>query len=79
MKTKVGTQTHARSDAAIACDIRQTLKLDNDVPDELIGAQVHSGIVMLEGTVEANLQKEAAEADAQKVKGVRGVTSRIHL
>ncbi len=78
MTTKSKSQSDARPDAAIASDIRQALKLDSDVPDERITVQVDAGLVTLEGNVDASLQKEAAEADALKVKGVGGVTNRIH-
>jgi len=79
MTPKSKSQSDTRPDAAIAWDIRQALKLDSDVPDERISVQVHAGLVTLEGNVEARLQKEAAEADALKVKGVRGVTNRINV
>lgn len=68
-----------RSDNDIAQDIRQALKLDSDVPDERISVQVHSGVVTLEGNVDASLQKEAAAADATKVNGVSTVQNRINV
>ena len=76
---KPETLSDARLDSVIAANVRQALKLDSDVPDERITVQVHDGLVTLDGTVDADLQKEAAEADAHKVKGVRGVTNRIHI
>ncbi len=79
MTLKSKSQRDARPDAAIAWDIRQALKLDSDVPDERITVHVQDGLATLEGTLEASLQKEAAEADARKVRGVRGVTNRIHV
>jgi osmotically-inducible protein OsmY len=66
-----------RPDDDIAQDIRQALKLDNDVPDERISVQVHNGVATLEGNVDSSLQKEAAAADAKKVRGVRTVMNQI--
>lgn len=66
-------------DSVIAAAIQQRFKLDSDVPDERITIHVHQGLVTLYGTVDARLQKEAAESGAHKVKGVRGVTNRIHV
>lgn len=77
MPAKGKTKHGARQDDVIARDIRQALKLDSDVPDERIRVQVHNGLATLEGNVEANLQKAAAEADARKVKGVVGIVNRI--
>jgi len=66
-------------DSDIARNIRQALKLDNDVPDERISVEVSHGLATLEGIVETNLQKETAEADVRRVKGVRDVMNRIGL
>lgn len=77
---ETGKSTHrARLDADIAGSIRQALKLDNDVPDAQISVDVSHGLATLEGIVETDLQKDAAEADARQVKGVRDVMNRIGL
>jgi osmotically-inducible protein OsmY len=79
MATK-GTAKHgARSDDEIARDIRHAMKFDTDVPDERIRVEVRNGFATLEGSVDRSLQKEAAQDDANKVKGVRGVTNRIEV
>jgi osmotically-inducible protein OsmY len=70
-------RAHVRTDAEIASDIRKALKLDHDVPDELISVQVYNGVVTIAGNVEEIAQKDIAENDAKKVKGVRNVISRI--
>ena len=78
--TRIGKSTGtARLDANIARNIRQALKLDNDVPDEQISVDVSHGLATLGGIVETDLQKDAAEADARQVKGVRDVMNRIGL
>jgi osmotically-inducible protein OsmY len=79
MTRKDKTTRSAQLDSDIARNIRQALKLDNDVPDEHIRVEVSHGLATLEGTVETDLQKEAAEADARRVKGVRDVMNRIGL
>jgi|RhiMetdeSRZDD1v2_1073273.scaffolds.fasta_scaffold1579118_2 osmotically-inducible protein OsmY len=68
-----------RPDNKIAEDIRQALRLDSDVPDERIRVEVHNGFATIGGSVDQNLQKEAAQNDANKVRGVRGVTNRIEV
>ena len=72
-------ETEKTRDDEIALNIREALRLDNDVPDGLIDVQVQDGIATLEGTVESELQKETAEADTKKIKGVREVINRIVL
>ena len=69
----------ARPDDEIARDIRQAMKLDSDVPDERIRVEVCNGVATLGGSVDRSFQKEAAQDDADKVKGVRGVTNRIEV
>jgi len=77
MKSKA---VHAlRTDDEIALSIRQALKLDNDVPDEGITIQVRDGLATLEGSVENDLQRQTAEADVRRVRGVRDVINRIEL
>jgi len=68
-----------RRDDAIAQEIQQSLKLDSDVPDERITITVSDGIVTLAGNVDGRFQKEAAESDAKKFKGVRAITNLIHV
>jgi len=76
--TEKGRTTHGlRTDDEIALSIRQALKLDNDVPDEKIKVQVRDAVAVLEGIVETELQKETAEADARRIRGVRDVVNRI--
>jgi len=79
MTRKDKTARSGQLDSDIARNIRQALKLDNDVPDEQISVEVSHGLATLEGIVETNLQKEAAEADVRRVKGVRDVMNRIGL
>ncbi len=79
MRVKHRIKLEARPDEEIARDVRQALKLDNDVPDERITVKVEEGIVTLTGHVEATLQKQTAEEDARKVKGTRGIRNQIEV
>jgi osmotically-inducible protein OsmY len=68
-----------RTDPEIARDVMHAMKLDSRVIDDRIKATVQSGYVTLEGTVEWNYQREAAEKRARTVSGVRSLTNRIDV
>ncbi len=68
-----------RTDPEIARDILEVLRLDATVPDRRIKVAISNGLVTLEGTVDWNFQRDAAESCARKVHGVRGVSNLIHL
>lgn len=78
MSSRSGTQ-HTQADGCLSQEIRLALKLDNDVPDQRIKVQVHNGVATLDGNVDAEVQKAAAEADAKQVHGVIEVVNRIHV
>ncbi|MGD1095038.1 MAG: BON domain-containing protein [Bryobacteraceae bacterium] len=79
MATTDKAKSGARADEDMVRDIRQSWKLDSEVPDDRISVEVRDGVATLEGTVDRRSQKEAAEFNAKRVKGVRGVTNRIEL
>ena len=79
MTTKDKADSGPRADHDIVRDIRQSWKLDSEVPDDRISVEVHDGVATLEGTLDRRSQKEAAEFNAKRVKGVRAVTNRIEL
>jgi osmotically-inducible protein OsmY len=79
METKSKAKHSGRLDDDIARDIRQAMKLDNDIPDGRIRVDVQDGRVTLEGNVDTLFQREAAEADAKKVKGTHSVANRIEV
>jgi len=68
-----------RTDPEIARDVVEAMKLDLRVPDDRIKAAVRDGFVTLEGTVEWNYQREAAENRARNVSSVRGVVNKIEV
>ncbi|HVW07433.1 MAG TPA: BON domain-containing protein [Bryobacteraceae bacterium] len=68
-----------RVDPDIARDVVHAMKISVMVPDEKIKAVVSHGFVTLNGSVEWNYQKEAAESCARDVAGVRGVINSIQV
>jgi len=68
---------NVRTDPEIARDIVHAMKLHVSVPDDQIKATTQNGFVALEGTVEWNYERAAAESCARNVEGVRGVTNSI--
>ena len=68
-----------RTDPEIARDVLDAMKLDLRVPDNRIKVTVGDAFVTLEGSVEWNYQREAAENSARNVNGVRGVSNKIAL
>ena len=66
-------------DTDIAQKALQTLSWDIEVPDERVTVEVEDGWVTLTGTVNWNYQRNAAEADVRKLKGVLGVINNISI
>ena len=77
MPTRTKIQTAARTDAEIARDVKRRMKADFEVPDDRIAIKVKEGLVTIEGTVVRDAQKNASEACARKVKGVRAIANKI--
>lgn len=67
------------SDDEIAGRITQMLEWDVLVPDDRLQVKVEKGWVTLTGTVDWQYQKTAAEKDASKISGVKGVSNLIEL
>ena len=68
-----------RTDPEIARDVVEAMKLDLRVPDDRIKAGIREAFVTLEGTVEWQYQREAAEDCVRKVNGVRSVANKIEV
>lgn len=66
-----------RSDTEIAHAAVESLAWDALVPDDRLQVKVANGWVTLEGEVEWQFQREAAERCIQGLIGVRGVTDRV--
>lgn len=68
-----------RTDPEIARDIVDAMKFDVRVPDDRVKITVQQGFVTLDGTVDWNYQRQAAESRARNAGGVRGVTNKIEV
>jgi osmotically-inducible protein OsmY len=68
-----------RSDPEIARDAVQAIKIQMPLSWENIKVVVRDGWVTLEGNVEWQYQREAAERAVRPVTGVKGLTNLIHL
>lgn len=66
-----------RSDTEIAHAALSALKWNTEVPDERLKLKVEGGWLWLEGDVEWQFQKEAAERAVKFLTGVKGVTNFI--
>ena len=68
-----------RSDTDVALAAANALQWDTEVPDDTVKVTVVNGWVTLEGHVEWNFQKAAAERAVRFLTGVKGVTNLIAL
>jgi osmotically-inducible protein OsmY len=68
---------HVRTDIEIAKAIKDTLKWNVEVKEDLIEIKVDNGWVYLDGTAEWEYLRRAAEYSAKEIMGVRGITNRI--
>jgi osmotically-inducible protein OsmY len=68
-----------RADDQIAQRAVDILEWDGSVPDGAVRVKVQNGWVYLEGEVDWQFQRRAAEADVRKLSGVLGVTNNISL
>ena len=66
-----------RSDQDIRADICSALALDYQVPDDRINVGVLDGTAMLTGNVDWYYQRDAAENDVARIKGVLGIDDDI--
>jgi osmotically-inducible protein OsmY len=64
-------------DADLAAAVLHTLKWDAAVPDDRVQVTVRDGWITLEGTVDWQFQKEAADRAVRHLVGARGVTNSI--
>ena len=69
--------SYQRSDTDIAHTVVNALRWDIQVPDDRIKAAVEDGWIDLQGDVEWQYQKWAAEGAVRNLTGVKGVTNLI--
>jgi osmotically-inducible protein OsmY len=68
-----------RSDADIAAAAVSALKWNASVPSDAVQITVRDGVITLEGEVEWNYQKAAAERAVRILRGVKGVFNNVRL
>jgi osmotically-inducible protein OsmY len=68
-----------RTDADIAGAVTRAIEWDAMVPTDKVKVTVSKGWVTLEGAVEWQFEKEAAERAARRITGVRGVTNLVRV
>lgn len=69
--------SHERTDVEVGEAVVRALEWDVLVPHEKIRARVSDGWVRLEGEVDWNYQRTAAEEAVHRLTGVRGITNLI--
>ena len=68
-----------RTDTEIVSAALDALKWDATVPDDRIKATVRDGWIILEGAVDRQAQREAADRAVRHLAGARGVTNNIEV
>jgi len=68
---------HARTDADLAKAVADALRWDVEVPHDTIKTSVRDGWITLEGKVEWQYQRAAADGAVRYLVGVKGVTNQI--
>lgn len=71
--------SHERSDPDLAAAVVRALEWDVMVPHDRIKVTVSDGWVRLEGTVDWNYERAAAEDAIHHLMGVRGITNRVEV
>jgi len=65
------------SDEELAARVVRALEWDESVPRHRISVAVEHGIIRLEGAVSRAFERNEAELDVRKIRGVNGVVNRI--
>lgn len=71
--------TDRGDDAKLATDALAALRLRSDVPASQITVVVNQGWIKLEGDVEWNYQRAAAEKAVRNLRGVKGISNYITI
>jgi osmotically-inducible protein OsmY len=66
-----------KSDSEIAVDVLNALKSNKDIPFDRVQIEVENGHVTLDGKLEWNHQKEAAQKSASNIDGIKVLTNNI--
>jgi len=73
------SMSHEPGDPALAAAVVQALERDAWVPHERIRVRVSEGWVRLEGEVDRNYERTAAEKALYRLGGLRGITNLIKV
>jgi len=68
-----------KSDAEIAVEVLNALKANKDIPFDRVQIEVENGHVTLDGKLEWNHQKQAAQQVASTISGIKVLTNRIEI
>ena len=68
-----------KSDAEIVVDVLNALTANKDIPFDRIQIEVEDGHVTLDGKLEWNHQKQAAQKAVSMVKGIKVLTNHIEI
>lgn len=79
MAVKFAENVVRRTDAEILREVASLMTKGEAIPDDRIRASVSYGTLTLEGTVDWNHQRDAAENCAKTVLGVRHIVNRITI
>ncbi|MGA3014434.1 MAG: BON domain-containing protein [Bacteroidales bacterium] len=79
LEVKFNNSFGKKEDHEIASELIRVADWNSRIPKNKLKAKVEKGWVTLEGEVEKNYQKEAAENIAANLLGVRGVTNNVTI
>lgn len=68
-----------RSDGAIQSDVTTAISQDSALQGQQISATASTGVVTLNGTVQTEAQRQAAETDAANISGVSGIMNNLKV
>ena len=68
-----------KSDAEIAIEVLNALKANKDIPFDRVQIEVENGHVTMDGKLEWNHQREAAQKSASNVDGIKVLTNHIKI
>ena len=68
-----------KSDAEIAVEVLNALKANKDIPFDRVQIEVENGHVTMDGKLEWNHQREAAQKSASNVDGIKVLTNHIEI
>ncbi len=68
-----------KSDTQIAAEVLNAIKANRDIPADRVQIEVENGHVTLDGVLERNHQRQAAQLSAGSVEGIKVLTNHIEI